>query len=208
MNAATSEPDLIPVRALNQVTYCPRLYYLEYVESVMPNNHSSRTACSSTGGSTTPPWRTGPARKATSCTRGASRSAPSGWGSRASSTCWKSGGGEVRPVEYKRSAAPNGDDGRPGLLGERRDPGLCPGLLLEEASGRSVPARHPLLHWIEDPRRGSLLTRRCEPDAGSRRAHSRTVARDVPPIRCRPSCGTAASAARWRRSACPRKPSF
>src|SRR5271156_3975355 len=31
-------PELIPVRALNQVAYCPRLYYLEYVESVMPVN--------------------------------------------------------------------------------------------------------------------------------------------------------------------------
>src|SRR5947208_8660790 len=30
--------ELIPVRALNQVTYCPRLYYLEYVEAVMPTN--------------------------------------------------------------------------------------------------------------------------------------------------------------------------
>jgi len=30
--------DLIPVRALNQVTYCNRLYYLEYVEAVMPIN--------------------------------------------------------------------------------------------------------------------------------------------------------------------------
>ena len=33
-----SSDDLIPVRALNQVTYCQRLYYLEYVESVMPIN--------------------------------------------------------------------------------------------------------------------------------------------------------------------------
>src|SRR6266545_5848621 len=32
-------PDsLTPVRALNQVSYCPRLYYLQYVESVMPVN--------------------------------------------------------------------------------------------------------------------------------------------------------------------------
>src|SRR5436190_20514438 len=30
--------DLIPVRALNQVTYCPRLYYLQYVDCVMPVN--------------------------------------------------------------------------------------------------------------------------------------------------------------------------
>ncbi len=30
--------DLVPLRALNQVTYCPRLYYLEYVESLMQVN--------------------------------------------------------------------------------------------------------------------------------------------------------------------------
>src|SRR5277367_869213 len=34
-----AEPtDPIPVRALNQVTYCPRLYYLQYVDCVMPVN--------------------------------------------------------------------------------------------------------------------------------------------------------------------------
>src|SRR5262249_19248346 len=32
------ETALIPVRALNQVSYCRRLYYLEYVESLMTNN--------------------------------------------------------------------------------------------------------------------------------------------------------------------------
>lgn len=31
-------PDLVPVRALNQATYCPRLYYLQYVDCVMPTN--------------------------------------------------------------------------------------------------------------------------------------------------------------------------
>lgn len=31
-------PDLIPVRCLNQATYCPRLYYLQYVDCVMPTN--------------------------------------------------------------------------------------------------------------------------------------------------------------------------
>src|SRR5581483_2072044 len=38
--SATAPPaaDLIPVRALNQVTYCPRLYYLQYVDCVMPTN--------------------------------------------------------------------------------------------------------------------------------------------------------------------------
>jgi CRISPR-associated protein Cas1 len=37
MTVATDAP-LIPVRALNQVTYCPRLYYLQYVDCVMPTN--------------------------------------------------------------------------------------------------------------------------------------------------------------------------
>ena len=31
-------PELIPLRALNQVSYCPRLYYLQYVDCVMPTN--------------------------------------------------------------------------------------------------------------------------------------------------------------------------
>src|SRR2546421_8381678 len=36
MSAVTTDP--IPVRALNQVTYCPRLYSLQYVDCVMPTN--------------------------------------------------------------------------------------------------------------------------------------------------------------------------
>src|SRR6266436_390430 len=36
MSAVTTDP--IPVRALNQVTYCQRLYYLQYVDCVMPTN--------------------------------------------------------------------------------------------------------------------------------------------------------------------------
>jgi CRISPR-associated protein Cas1 len=36
--AAGDAATLTPVRALNQVSYCPRLYYLQYVESLMPVN--------------------------------------------------------------------------------------------------------------------------------------------------------------------------
>ena len=35
---ATADAQMIPVRALNQITYCPRLYYLQYVDCVMPTN--------------------------------------------------------------------------------------------------------------------------------------------------------------------------
>src|SRR5947207_15995016 len=38
MPVPTTTTDPIPVRALNQVTYCPRLYYLQYVDCVMPTN--------------------------------------------------------------------------------------------------------------------------------------------------------------------------
>ena len=34
----TADAQTIPLRALNQVTYCPRLYYLQYVDCVMPTN--------------------------------------------------------------------------------------------------------------------------------------------------------------------------
>src|SRR5438445_9467670 len=36
--ASPTATDLVPVRALNQVCYCPRLYYLQYVDAVMPTN--------------------------------------------------------------------------------------------------------------------------------------------------------------------------
>src|SRR5690348_5978242 len=36
--STTTEAALVPVRALNQVSYCPRLYYLQYVDAVMPTN--------------------------------------------------------------------------------------------------------------------------------------------------------------------------
>jgi CRISPR-associated protein Cas1 len=36
--ALAPDSPLVPVRALNQVTYCPRLYYLQYVDAVMPVN--------------------------------------------------------------------------------------------------------------------------------------------------------------------------
>lgn len=40
------EIDLIPVRALNQVTYCPRLYYLEYVkEGGLRHRNQLRSLC-------------------------------------------------------------------------------------------------------------------------------------------------------------------
>src|SRR5437764_14044476 len=38
MPMPTTTTDPIPVRALNQLTYCPRLFYLQYVDCVVPTN--------------------------------------------------------------------------------------------------------------------------------------------------------------------------
>lgn len=38
MTPAVLQTDLIPVRALNQVSYCARLYWLQYVEGLMTVN--------------------------------------------------------------------------------------------------------------------------------------------------------------------------
>src|SRR5947207_1429270 len=49
MPMPTTTTDPIPVRALNQLTYCPRLFYLQYVDCVMPTNeHVERVAVEST----------------------------------------------------------------------------------------------------------------------------------------------------------------
>jgi len=40
---SSTEPDPIPVRALTQVTYCPRLDFPAYVDCVMPTNEHVET---------------------------------------------------------------------------------------------------------------------------------------------------------------------
>ena len=36
-------PDLIPLRALNQVTFCPRLYFLQYVDACQLTESGRKT---------------------------------------------------------------------------------------------------------------------------------------------------------------------
>ena len=45
-------PDLVPARMVNEATYCPRLFYLEWVQSQFEDSADTSTAASSTASST------------------------------------------------------------------------------------------------------------------------------------------------------------
>ncbi len=144
MNAL--QPELIPVRALNQVSYCPRLYYLEYVESVMPVNEfvadgtfqhrrvndpdlASRTR------------KEGDALRTRSVSLSSERLGITG-----KLDLLEEQGDAIRPVETKRSAAPRDDDGQP-VFWENDAIQLCAqALLVEESMG--VAVKHGMIYYV------------------------------------------------------------
>lgn len=111
---ADAGAELIPARALNQVTYCERLYYLEYVDAVMPTNEYVEDGLCQYRRVDDPALNS---RTRKEGDRLHTRSVPL-TSERLSVTAEldliEECDGVVRPVEYKRSAAPNGPDGRPG----------------------------------------------------------------------------------------------
>lgn len=130
--------DLIPVRALNQVSYCPRLYYLEYVESVMPTNEFVEDGLFQHR-RVNDPDLANRTRKAGDVlhTRSVAISSER-LGIIGKLDLMEERGGEARPVEYKRSAAPTGDDGKP-TAWENDAIQLCAqGLLMEEEFATTV----------------------------------------------------------------------
>jgi CRISPR-associated protein Cas1 len=137
MTVAIDAP-LIPVRALNQVTYCPRLYYLQYVDAVMPHNEHVE------GGlfdhrRVDDPDLAGRTRR--ECDADRSRGVHL-----SSETLGITGildvveekNGEAYPVETKHGSAPRDEDGRP-TVWDNDAVQLCgQALLLEEAFGKPV----------------------------------------------------------------------
>src|SRR5581483_10940653 len=130
--------ELIPVRALNQVTYCPRLYYLQYVDSVMPTNEHVE------GGlfdhrRVDDPDLSGRTRKEGEAQR--SRGVPlssEALGLTGVLDVIEERDGEACPVETKHGAAPRDDDGRP-TTWDNDAVQLCgQALLMEEAFGKPV----------------------------------------------------------------------
>src|SRR5262245_25782755 len=136
--ASSSDTLLIPVRALNQVTYCPRLYYLQYIDCVMPTNehveaglHDHRRVDD--------PALANRTRKEDDAvrSRGVHLSSEA-LGLTGTLDVIEERGGEACPVETKHGAAPRDDAGRP-TVWDNDAVQLCgQALLMEEAYGKPV----------------------------------------------------------------------
>jgi CRISPR-associated protein Cas1 len=135
---ATAAPETIPLRALNQVTYCPRLYYLQYVDCVMPTNEHVEAGLHDHRRVDDPDLahRTradGDVAK----TRGVALSSAA-LGLTGVLDLIEEKDGEQIPVETKHGSAPRDDDGKP-TAWDNDAVQLCgQGLLMEEAFGRPV----------------------------------------------------------------------
>ena len=137
MSASSTDP--IPVRALNQVTYCPRLYYLQYVDCVMPTNEHIEAGLFD--------HRRVDSQELANKTRTDRGTGTSRGIALSSETLGISGildvieekNGEQYPVETKHGSAPHDDDGKP-TVWENDAVQLCAqAMLMEEAFGKPVP---------------------------------------------------------------------
>ena len=135
---ATPDAQPIPLRALNQVTYCPRLYYLQYVDCVMPTNehvesglHDHRRVDEPELANKT--RKEGDAKRS----RGVHLSSDA-LGISGILDVIEEKDGVSYPVETKHGSAPRDDDGRP-TTWENDAVQLCgQALLMEEAFGTPV----------------------------------------------------------------------
>jgi CRISPR-associated protein Cas1 len=144
--SATPSLDLIPVRALNQVSYCPRLYYLQYVDAVMVHNEHTEHGLFEHR-RVTDPELAGKTRKDgdTLHTRSVALSSER-LGITGVLDVIEARDGVSCPVEYKRSAAPRDEDGALTVY-ENDAIQLCAqGMLLEEELG--TPVTRGVLYYI------------------------------------------------------------
>ncbi|HEX4607229.1 MAG TPA: CRISPR-associated endonuclease Cas1 [Urbifossiella sp.] len=131
--------DPIPVRALNQVTYCPRLYYLQYVDSVMPTNEHVEGGLFDHRRVDDPALAGRPrTQRGATTTRGvAITSAALGLSGVLDVVEEKDG--ERYPVETKHGSGPRDDDGNPTVWDNDAVQLCAQALLLEEQFGTPVP---------------------------------------------------------------------
>jgi CRISPR-associated protein Cas1 len=130
-----TETDLIPVRALNQVSFCQRLYYLEYVESIMPINEHVEDGLFQHRRVDDPALHT------RSVQISSERLGISG-----KLDLVEEKGGAAYPVEYKRGSGPPGGNDLPPYWDNDAIQLCAQGLLLEEELG--VPVPRGILYYI------------------------------------------------------------
>jgi CRISPR-associated protein Cas1 len=129
---------MLPVRALNQVTYCPRLYYLQYVDCVMPTNEHVEGGLFDhrrvdDGNLANRTRKEGEAERS----RGIHLSSET-LGITGILDVIEERNGESYPVETKHGSAPRDDDGRPTTWDNDAVQLCSQALLMEEAFGQPV----------------------------------------------------------------------
>lgn len=137
MSATTTDP--IPVRALNQVTYCPRLYYLQYVDCVMPVNEHVEAGLFDHRRVDRPELKNKTRTdRGTATSRGIALSSDA-LGISGVLDVIEEKAGEQHPVETKHGGAPHDSDGHPTVWDNDAVQLCAQALLMEEAFGRPVP---------------------------------------------------------------------
>ena len=131
--------DLIPVRALNQVTYCERLYYLQYVDCVMPTNEHVEGGLFDHRRVDAPDLANKTrSDRGTATSRGVALSSDA-LGISGVLDVIEEKHGDQYPVETKHGPAPHDDDGTPTVWDNDAVQLCAQALLMEEAFGKPVP---------------------------------------------------------------------
>jgi CRISPR-associated protein Cas1 len=133
-----SEDTLVPVRALNQVTYCDRLYFFMYVDRVMQTNEHVEAGLFDHR-RVDDPALADKCRKEGEVLRTRSAAFSSqNLGITGVLDQIEEKGGELYPVETKHGSAPRNDQGEPTVWPNDAIQLCAQGLLLEEESGQRI----------------------------------------------------------------------
>jgi CRISPR-associated protein Cas1 len=146
-----SQQDLIPVRALNQVTYCPRLYYLEYVESIMPTNEHVEDGIFQHRRVDNPDLQNRPRKDGDAIQTRSVQLSSERLGLAGKLDLVEEKEGAIYPVEYKRGDGPSGDNGRPDFWDNDAVQLCAQAMLLEDERGISIP--FGVLYYVGTKRR-------------------------------------------------------
>lgn len=144
--AEQQNPDLIPVRALNQVTYCPRLYWFQYVEGLMVINEYVEDGTVKHRRVNDSKAASRPRKERDVIHTRSITLASEQLGLTAKLDLVEEKGGNSYPVEYKRSPAPTDADSQATYWDNDAVQLCAQGLLLEEHLGR--PVSYAILYYI------------------------------------------------------------
>lgn len=135
--ATTTDP--IPVRALNQVTYCPRLYYLQYVDCVMKTNEHVEGGLFDHRRVDSPDLKNKTRKDGdTAHSRGVALTSDA-LGITGVLDVMEEKAGQAYPVETKHGQAPCDDAGNPTTYDNDSVQLCAQAMLMEEAFGQPVP---------------------------------------------------------------------